>query len=399
MLQDDRRRNNALRFILLMGVVSLFADMTYEGSRSIAGPFLTLLGAGAAAVGLVSGLGELVGYALRLASGYVADRTRQHWLMTILGYGVSLLAVPLLAVAGSWELAAWLLVSERLGKALRTPARDAMLSHAARQVGTGWGFGLHELMDQIGALAGPAITALILYLKAADYRTAFLALFVPAALALSALFLSRYLYPEPQALEAREAKPSVLPAREGFPSIFWLYLLFTVFSIAGFAHFQVISYHFKAKAIVPDHQIPLFFAVAMGVDALVALPVGRLFDRKGLLTLTLLPLAALPVPLLVFSMQHRLAFLGMILWGAAMGIQETIMRAALAEIVPGERRGVAYGMFNAAYGLAWFLGSTAMGVLYGVAISYVMLLATALELASLAALYRCLRAEHQRSRG
>ncbi|MBC7347314.1 MAG: MFS transporter, partial [Clostridia bacterium] len=374
MPQDDRQRKNALRFIFLMGMVSLFADMTYEGGRSITGPFLSILGAASAAVGFVGGLGELIGYTLRLFSGYLADRTRQYWLMTILGYGINLLAVPLLALAGRWEVAAWLIVGERLGKAFRTPSRDAMLSHATRQVGSGWGFGLHELMDQIGAVAGPLLVASVLYFEAAAYRTAFLALFVPAALALLVLFFSRALYPDPQALEIDAGEVPDYPLGEKIPRVFWFYILFTVFSIAGYANFQLISYHFKTQGVVPDAQIPLLFAVAMGVDALVALPVGRLFDRKGLPTLTLLPLFTLPIPFLVFSYDYRLALAGVIFWGAAMGMQETVMRAALAEIVPAKRRGLAYGMFNTAYGLAWFLGSTAMGILYGLAVPYVILL-------------------------
>lgn len=377
------QRKNALRFILLMGLVSLFADMTYEGGRSVTGPFLALLGASSAAVGFVGGLGELVGYALRLFSGYLADRTRQYWLLTILGYGLNLLAVPLLGLAGRWEAAAALIVGERLGKALRTPSRDAMLSHAARRVGTGWGFGLHELMDQIGAVAGPLAVAGVLYLAANAYRTAFFILGVPAALGLAVLLLSRAQYPDPQAFEVKTEEFRDLSAARKMPRVFWLYLLFTGFSIAGYLHFQLIAYHFKTQGVVPDAQIPVLFAVAMGVDALVALPVGRLFDRRGLRTLALLPLFTLPIPFLVFSSGGELAVLGVIFWGAAMGIQETVMRAGLAEIVPSERRGLAYGLFNAAYGLAWFLGSTVMGILYGLAASHVILLAVVLELSSL----------------
>ena len=140
-------KNHALKFIILLGIVSLFADMTYEGARSITGPYLALLGASAAVVGFVAGFGELVGYALRLVSGYMADKTRRYWAMTIIGYAVNLLAVPLLALAGNWPMAAILLIAERMGKAIRTPPRDVMLSHAASQVGRGWGFGLHEAMD------------------------------------------------------------------------------------------------------------------------------------------------------------------------------------------------------------------------------------------------------------
>ncbi|MGI9953313.1 MFS transporter [Moorellaceae bacterium AZ2] len=392
---NDRRRVNALRFIFLMGIVSLLADITYEGGRSITGPYLSLLGASAAAVGFVGGLGELLGYGLRLFSGYVADRTRRYWLFTILGYGLNLLAIPLLALTGRVDIASFLIVAERLGKAIRTPSRDAMLSYATRQVGTGVGFGLHELMDQIGAVSGPLIVAAVLFFKANDYRAAFLVLFLPAVLGLCTVFISRALYPDPQELETSAGENVSFPHGGKLPRVFWLYILFTVFSIAGYLHFQLISYHFKVQGVVADTSIPLLFALAMGVDALVALPIGWLFDRKGLSILVLLPLCTLPIPFLVFSSHYSLALTGMILWGAAMGIQETIMRAALAEITPLERRGLAYGIFNTGFGAAWFLGSTLMGALYSYSLKLVILLAVALELISVPLLMVVRRASKQ----
>jgi MFS family permease len=365
-----------------MGLISLFADMTYEGAHGITGPYLSYLGARATVVGFVGGLGELVGYGLRLLSGYWADRTRRYWGFTMAGYGINLLAVPLLALAGRWEVAASLIVAERLGKAIRTPARDAMLSHASRQVGTGWGFGLHEALDQIGAVSGPLIVAAAMFLASNRYEAGFAVLLMPAVLALLLLFISRRLYPNPQALETEH--PTHPASQDGkLPRVFWLYTAFTAASIAGFTHFQLISYHLKAQGVVPDVQIPLLFAVAMGVDALVALPAGRFFDRKGLLTLMALPLLTLPIPFLVFSRAYPSALLGVILWGAVMGVQETVMRAAVAETIPAARRGTAYGIFNTGYGLAWFLGSAAMGMLYEVNIAYVIILAVLLELLSL----------------
>ncbi len=387
-MEDARQyRRNAFRLIVLMGVVSLFADMTYEGARSITGPYLSSLGASAAAVGFVGGLGELVGYGLRLASGYVADRIHRHWFLTILGYAVNLLAVPLLALAGGWHLAALLIVAERLGKAIRAPSRDALLSHASRQVGSGVGFGLHETLDQIGALTGPLIVAGVLYLRAGRYQSAFASLLAPAAAALVALSVARLLFPRPQALEEATVRTEPRPGSDKLPPVFWMYALFTMASVGGFAHFQLVSYHFEARGVVPEQQIPILFAAAMGVDALVALPIGHLFDKKGLLTLALLPALTIPVPLLVFSSSYQLVIPGMVLWGAAMAVQETIMRAAIAELIPAGRRGTAYGIFNTAYGAAWFVGSTAMGALYGVGVWYAVTFAILLELCSLPILY------------
>ncbi|MCU0233374.1 MAG: MFS transporter [Thermoanaerobaculales bacterium] len=375
---DDRRRA-ALRFVLLLGLVSLLADMTYEGARSITGPYLGLLGAGAAAVGIVAGLGELIGYGLRLASGYLADRTRSYWTITIVGYAVNLLAVPLLALAGSWQAAAGLMIAERLGKAVRTPARDVMLSHATSQVGRGWGFGLHEAMDQLGAMAGPLLVAAILAARG-SMPAAFLVLSVPAVLALAALLAGRALYPQPRGLER-----SLPPLTErSLPRRFWLYLAAAACIAAGFADFPLIAFHLQHTAVVGVTTMPLLYALAMGVDAVAALLFGRLFDRFGLAVVAGAGLLAAPAAPLVFLGGAGSAVAGTVLWGIGMGAQESVLRAAVAELVPAERRGTAYGLFNAAYGFAWFAGSALMGLLYQVSLPAVAIFAAAMPVLALA---------------
>jgi len=168
----DISKSSALKFILLMGLTSLFADMTYEAARSITGPFLATFGASAALVGFVAGFGEFLGYSLRLVSGYLADKTQRYWMITIIGYFINLLAVPALALAGNWQIASLLIILERAGKAIRTPARDAMLSHAGSHIGMGWAFGVHEALDQLGALVGPLIISVVLYYKGGYQKSA-----------------------------------------------------------------------------------------------------------------------------------------------------------------------------------------------------------------------------------
>ena len=267
----------AWRFIILLGVISLFSDITYEGARSISGPFLGQLKASALVVGVVAGLGEFLGYALRLGSGYLTDRLGRYWLITFAGYALNLLAVPLLSLAGSWEIAAVLLVAERMGKAIRTPARDAMLSHAAASVGRGRGFGFHEAMDQIGAVTGPLIVAAVLYFRG-GYREGFAVLLLPAVLALVVITVAARLYPHPQHLEVNAPALNTT----GFTRLYWLYVVAVGMLGAGYADFPLIAYHFGKTALLPSEWIPLFYAVAMGVDAVAALVLGRLFDRLGL---------------------------------------------------------------------------------------------------------------------
>src|SRR6266487_7126790 len=158
--------------------MSFFADFAYEGARGIIGPYLAVLGASAAAVATVTGFGELLGYGLRLVSGRLSDRTGQFWPITILGYIVQMASVPLLALAGSWQVAALLIILERVGKATRNPPRDVMLSHAAKEMGYGWAFGVHEALDQSGALVGPLVVAAVLALRG-EYQIAFAVLLVP----------------------------------------------------------------------------------------------------------------------------------------------------------------------------------------------------------------------------
>ncbi|MGQ9694024.1 MAG: MFS transporter [Thermodesulfobacteriota bacterium] len=371
-------KKKALKFIMLLGVVSLFADMTYEGARSITGPYLALLGASATAVGFVAGFGELIGYALRLVSGYLCDRTRKYWLITLGGYMVNLLAVPLLALAGSWEMAAFLIVAERMGKAIRNPARDTMLSHAAQRIGGGWGFGIHEALDQIGAILGPLIVAGVLFLNG-DYRLSLALLFVPALLALGVLMAARILYPRPRDLEVA----AVDLKTKGLPRIFWIYLVAASLIAAGYADFPLIAYHFEKLSVVPKIYIPVFYAVAMGVDALAALVFGRLYDRIRLPILIMAAMISSLFAPFVFFGGFYLALAGMALWGAGMGAQESIMRAAIAGMVSADKRSTAYGIFNAGFGLFWFLGSALMGILYDISLPSLVLFSLVMQVAAI----------------
>jgi MFS family permease len=355
----DLGRRSAIGFVILLGTVSLFADVTYEGARSIAGPYLATLGASAIAVSLAAGSGELVGYGIRLFSGLLTDRSRRYWAITIIGYLINLTAVPLLAFAGNWPFAVALMIAERTGKAIRTPARDAMLSHATQATGRGFGFGLHEAMDQTGAVIGPLALTLVVGGQQ-GFRTGFAWLAIPAVLSVLTLVAARYFYPHPAALEVKttELGPKALP------STYWIYLAAAALIAFGYADFPLIAYHFERTQTVSDPAIPAFYALAMLSAALSALIFGRLFDRIGLWANMIAALLASLFALFVFYGGFAGGLVAMVLWGIGMGTQDSILRAFVAEIVVPERRGGAYGVFGAVYGLAWFAGSALMGVLY-----------------------------------
>jgi MFS family permease len=375
-----------MTFVILLGLVSLFADMTYEGARAVTGPYLAVLGASATVVGIVAGLGELMGYALRVVSGYLSDRTERYWLITFSGYVINLLAVPLLALAGAWQIAALLIVAERAGKAIRTPARDAMLSHATKGMGRGWGFGLHEAMDQIGALLGPLLVAGALYVRH-EYRTGFALLLVPALLSLTVLVGARLLYPNPRDLEVSVPHLDT----HGLPRVYWLYLAAVALVAAGFADWALVAYHFEKHLVVPAAGIPLFYAAGMVADAVAALGFGRWFDRAGIAVLMAATLFSLFFAPLVFLGSAALAFLGVLLWGVGMGAHESIMRAAVAGMAPARRRGSAYGIFNAGYGIAWFVGSALMGVLYDRSLPALIVFSVGMQLAALPVFYAVMK--------
>ncbi len=374
----EPKRSAALKFILMIGALSFFADFTHEGSRSILGPYLALLQASATIVGIVTGFGELASYGLRFVSGRLADLTGRFWSITIFGYLIQMASVPALALVDNWPAAAALIILERMGKAIRNPPRDTMLSHAAKEIGFGWAFGMHEALDQFGALFGPLAVAAILAVRG-EYRFAFAALLIPGLICLCLLLIARWLYPRPEELEA--AAPQV--ETKGLPRVFWIYLAGAALVAAGFADFPLIAYHFHKVSSVSPHWVPIAYALAMAVSGTGSLAFGRLFDRFGIsLLIPLTLLSALFAPL-VFLGGFWAALAGAALWGLGMGVHESIIPAAVAPLVSPQRRASAYGLFTAGYGLFWFLGSAAIGILYDQSVPATIAFCVASELAAI----------------
>ena len=355
-MDPTKQRTSAIRFIVCLGVVSFFADMTYEGAHSIMGPFLQNLGATAAQVGLIAGLGEMLAASLRFFSGRFADRTHAYWTITICGYALNLLVVPTLAFAGNWQMAALLVVAERTGKAMRGPARDVLLSEATSVVGHGWGFGLHAAFDQAGAMLGPLLMA-VAVARTNQFGPAFLRLGIPAVLALTALLTACAAYP------ARGVPP---PSKgpQALPHVFWIYVAAAGLLACGFVDFPLLGYHFQKTGLAKPAIIPLLYSGAMAVNGITAVVFGRLFDRFGLPVLScgiLVSLLALP---LGFLCGPAGAIAGVACWATGLGAQDATLRSGIAQVVSMNKRGGAFGAFNGVYGVAWFLGSAAMGLLY-----------------------------------
>src|SRR5213080_2457183 len=352
----QEERKSAFRFIVALGFVSLFADMTYEGAHSVIGPLLRDLGATATEVGIIAGLGEMIAASLRYFSGRLADKTRAYWTITTLGYFLNLVVFPGLAFAGSWQAAALLVIAERTGKSLRGPARDVLLSEATEVVGHGTGFGLHAAMDQTGAVLGPLLVA-IAVARSHHFGPAFLWLAIPALGAFIALLFAR-------AASPHQGTPPKAPESKQLPRVFWIYVMAAGLLALGFVDFPLLAFHFQQSSLVKPEVIPLVYAGAMGMNGLTALIFGRLFDRFGIQIIVLgilVSLLALPFGFLGGTTG---VYVSVVCWATGLGAQDAILRSGIAQVVSMNKRGSAFGSFNAAYGILWFVGSVTMGILY-----------------------------------
>lgn len=375
----------------MMGVVSMFSDMTHEGARSVYGDFLGFLGVSAATIGLVSGLGELIGYAFRLVTGFLTDRLKNYWTMTFVGYAINMLAIPALALVSpdGWKLACALIVAERVGKAIRHPAKNTLVSFAATQIGAGKSFAVQEFLDQLGAFLGPVILFVVGSARQGSDRmtvfaTGFAVLGIPAFLTLLTLALARRKYPQPEAMETSRQSGGKLQMRGAFV----LYLIAISLLALGFADFPLITMHIAGRAWIPETSLPLLYAGAMAVDALAALFFGWLYDRSGVRVLMISSLVSAFFSFFIFYLDGLpFALLGIALWGIGMGAQESILKAVIVRLVPKDSRSTGFGVFQTAFGISWFAGSWLMGALYDRLPVYLVILSVGAQLVSVPFFY------------
>lgn len=363
------------RFVVLLGVVSLFADMVYEGARSVIGPYLATLGASAVVVGVAAGAGELIGYGLRVVSGYLVTRSRHYWTWTIVGYALSVLSVPLIGLTTAVAPALLLYATERLGKAVRSPAKDTLLSHASTRTGSGSAFGVHQAMDQAGAVAGPLILAAVLSWRTGDYRTAFAVLAVPGAVVMAVLLWLRRRVPEPVAYESPEynlpivaagkypSSPPHGPGRQPLPPLLWQYVGAVGVLSCGVASFPLLAFHAQTEGLLTEAQIPVLFALAMLVDGASGLVTGRIYDRRGPRVLLLVPVAA-SCAAVAFTSSALLVWIGVAIWGVVNGILDSTIKAVVTRLVPPGTRATAFGWLALVRGVGLLLAGGVLGLAY-----------------------------------
>jgi len=367
----------AFSFVLIMGLVNLFGDVAYEGGASINGPFMASLGAGAAIISITAGAGEFLGYALRLPAGYIADKTGRYWTITFIGYVINLFAVPAMALAGNWQVAALLVLAERAGRALRKPTVEAMLSYTTNELGRGWVYGVNTALDEIGATIGPLIIALVLLLHG-NYRTGYALLAISALLALASLIAARVTFPLPARLEQGHSATA-----RGFQRAYWMAMLAGAFFAAGLMSFELISYHLAANKIIEGPWIPVLLALATAFGVIASLVLGKLYDGYGMpVLLAAVLLSALFSPLVFFGGTAAVV-VGMLLWGIGYATQDTLLKAVIAGLLPEGKRNTAFGLFYAGYGGGWLVGSIVTGLLYDQSRLGLVVFAAAAQLVSL----------------
>ena len=396
MRKKHKIMSGAVTFIFLMGIVSLFSDMTHEGARSILGEYLNLTGATAATIGFVSGIGELFGYSLRILSGFVADKTKHYWSMVIIGYTVQVLAIPALALIpeNGWIYACGLVILERIGKAIKKPAKNTLISFAASEVGAGKGFAYQEFLDQLGAFLGPVILFIIAAIKGTSslfstYRLCFFVLGIPALITIFLVLFSKRKYPNPETFE-KNKKEEVKEFK--FRKSFVYYMIAICLFGFGFIDFTLVTLHVAKLNIFPISTLSLLYAFAMVVDAFAALFFGWLFDRIGLKALIISTLCSSFFSVFIFLFPSAFTIgVGIVLWGIGMGAQESIMKAAVSKIIPRNMRSTGFGIFETGFGIAWFLGSWILGFLYDINYIYLVIVSVSVQLIAILFYTICIR--------
>lgn len=399
MNKNKKNISQAMLFIVIFGIVSLFSDMTHEGASSIRGAYFALLGASAGTIGFVSGLGELVGYSMRYVFGKLTDKTKLYWPMTIVGYVLDIVAVPALALVGEhgWLAACFLLIIQRMGKAIKKPAKDTIMSFAASQEGVGKSFGIQEVLDQIGAFLGPVLLYLVMLFKQTGttfeiYSTCFAVLAIPGTITLILLLVTRAKFPNPERFEPEPKEYVSFKLKKEF--IFYISGI-SLFAF-GFIDYSIVIMHVsrtyaamtsglsETTSFVNSGTLPLLYAGAMLVDAVAALFFGILYDKKGVSALVWSTLISAPFAIFIFAFNSiPMLLLGIALWGVGMGAQESILKAAVAGMVPKQSRATGYGIFECSFGVFWFLGSWLLGVLYDTSIPAMVIVSVVAQLAAI----------------
>ena len=349
--------------VLSLGFVSFFTDISTEMIFSLLPSFiLGLPGAGYALLGLVEGVAEFLSYALRSVTGIISDQFRRRKLLLFVGYAFSTLTKPLFALVSTAFEVLVIRVSDRVGKAVRTSPRDALLSESVPAAQLGKAFGIHRTLDQLGAIIGPVLASFLLLVLGVTIREIFWLSFIPGSLALIILWLcvKERVSTSPTRLRIH---PDIRLVLKG--SFSHLLLVLGVFSMGAF-NFSIIL-ALAQETGLSDAVIPLVYATLNVTHVVIALPSGMLSDKVGREKVLLLGYGAFLLVALLLSQPivgPAYIFLVALVYGLYMGIGETIQRAMIPSYAPAELKGTAYGLYYLVVGIGFFIANVVFGALW-----------------------------------
>lgn len=369
---------SALHFVVLLGIVNFFGDVTYEGGASINGPFLGMLGGSAAAISIVAGIGEFLGYSLRSVAGYFADKTGRHWLIIFVGYTINLLAVPAMALAPTFSVAASFIIAERIGRALRKPSIEAMLSYTTDKLGKGWAFALNTALDETGATLGPLLIACLLFANI-DFRGSYAVLLISAITSLVILIFIRIIFPAPKNLTtiSNDKRP------QKFTTPFWLNMAAGTMFAMGLMSYELVAFHIANKASIATFWVPILLAFATFCGVIANLILGKCYDFFGWPVLLIAVILSAAFSPLAFLGPWGLIIAAMPFLGIGYATQDTLLKAVIVDLLPSGKRSFSFGIFYTGYGFGWLIGSIVSGLLYQHSLVVLSIFTASVQLISL----------------
>lgn len=347
------------RNVYSLGLVSFFTDLSSEMVFGLLPLFLTgPLGASRTLLGLIEGVGEMLGYTVRMGSGALSDRMQKRKPLVILGYSLSAASKPFFGAAAGWADVFLVRALDRVGKGVRTAPRDALISESAPEAKVGRAFGIHRSMDQAGAIVGPAI-AFVLF-PHIGFQGVFLASLVPGALAVVILMLFVKERLAPSRPKSVSANVLAVLSQKRFVA---LLAIMAVFGIGAF-NFSFVLVRASDLGVADDTVVLVYLAINVAHTA-VGYPAGVLADRVG--KEKMLPVAygvfAASTLLMLASTDSAHAYALALVYGAYLGIAETVQRAVVPRYVAAEHRGTAYGLYNMVAGFSFLTANLVFGFL------------------------------------
>jgi MFS family permease len=345
-------------------MVSLFTDLSSQMVYPLIPVFLTLIGASPATLGLIEGVAESTASLFRAFFGRLSDKLKKRKIFIIWGYGLSAISRPFFYFASHWTIVLTIRFSDRIGKAIRTPSRDALISTSIDQSIQGKAFGFHRAMDRIGAIGGPLLAMLILYLlkdtmpELSALKTMFLISVIPGLIALVFIKFTKETSIIPKTLD-KQKKTAML----GKPFI--LFLLANAFFTLGNSSnaFLIVKAQEVGIAIFLIPVLWMVYNIICSISSPIFGSISDKIGRKPIIIISFIYYSIIYI-LFAFADEPWMIWALFAAYGIFYGLSNGIFRAYVADIVEEENRATAYGILNTIIGISLFPASVLMGAIW-----------------------------------